>query len=123
MQYMLICCFEESRWNALPEAERDRIMREYGAFIDTHVKSGHYLAGGKLHDSTTAATVHHRDGKPAVTDGPFAETKEQIGGYHLIECADADEARRIARRIPTLAAGGRVEVRPLIETHTAGDWQ
>ncbi len=117
MQYMLICCFDETRWHAIPGAERDRIMRDYGAFIQEHVKSGQYLAGGKLHDSPTAVRVQHRQGKPQVLDGPFAETKEQIGGYHIIECTDQAEAVAIAQRIPTLPAGGVVEVRPLVETH------
>jgi len=117
MQYMLICCFDETRWHALPAAERDQIMRDYGDFIQTHINSGHYLAGGKLHDSPTAVRVQHQQGKAQILDGPFAETKEQIGGYHIIECADQAEAVTIAQRIPTLPAGGVVEVRPLVETH------
>lgn len=114
MQFMLMCCFDETRWSALPETERSRIMREYDGFVQDHVKSGHYLAGGKLHDSAAARTVRQNKDRPAITDGPFAETKEQIGGYHLIECADFDEALAIAQRIPTLPAGGTVEVRPLV---------
>lgn len=118
-KYMLLCCFDEARWTALPETERERIMRDYGAFIDSHIRSGRYLAGGKLEDSSAAATVTHKDGKPVVTDGPFAETREQIGGYHILECADFDEALAIAQRTPTLPAGGRIEVRPVIETYDA----
>lgn len=113
MQYLLLCCFNEGSWERLPEPQRDAIMEQYRTFEQTLVKSGHYRAGAKLKPTSTATTVRAKNGKPAVTDGPFAETKEQIGGYHLIECKDLDEAIAIARRIPTLPAGGTVEVRPL----------
>jgi hypothetical protein len=113
MQYMLMCCFDEKRWQEIPEAQRDGIMREYGEFVQSLVNSGHYLAGAKLQSSLTAATVRSKNGKPAITDGPFAETKEQFGGYHLVECKDLDEAISIAGKIPTLRVGGVVEVRPL----------
>jgi hypothetical protein len=82
---------------------------------DLH-KSGHHLATGKLHPVATATTVRGQNGKPAAVDGPYAETKEQLGGYHLVECGDADEAVSIAARIPTIPYGGTVEVRPLEET-------
>jgi len=113
MQYLLLCCFNEERWHKIPEAERDRIMREYGAFQQSLAASGRYLAGAKLGSAQTATTLREHAGKPVITDGPFAETKEQLGGYHLIDCKDLDEALAIARRIPTLAAGGAVEVRPV----------
>lgn len=119
MQFMLMCCFDESRWAALPETERERIMREYNDFVQAHIDSGHYLGGGKLDASPSAATVRNPGDRPSITDGPFAETKEQLGGYHLVECADRDEALAIAQRIPTLPAGGAVEVRPLL--HRVGD--
>jgi len=88
-------------------------MEEYRAFEQALVQSGHYCAGAKLKPTSTATSVRMKNGKPAVTDGPFAETKEQIGGYHLIDCKDLDEAIAIARRIPTLPVGGVIEVRPL----------
>ena len=113
MQYLLMCCFDEDRWEKIPEPERDEIMRQYGAFQQTLAASGHYRAGAKLESSETATTVRETGGKPVITDGPFAETKEQLGGYHLIDCKDLDEAISIALRIPTLRAGGAVEVRPL----------
>jgi hypothetical protein len=72
------------------------------------------LAGAQLDQCPSAVTVRQKDGKPLITDGPFAETKEQLGGYHLIECKDRDEAVSIALRIPTLAAGGSIEVRPVL---------
>jgi hypothetical protein len=113
MQYLLMCCFDEKQWGKMPESQRDEIMQEYGEFVQSIVKSGHYLAGAKLQSSSTARTVRGRNGKPVITDGPFAETKEQLGGYHLVECKDLDEALSIAKRIPTIRLGGTIEVRPL----------
>ncbi|MGH8621894.1 MAG: YciI family protein [Burkholderiales bacterium] len=113
MRYLLFCCFDEKRWDALPEAQRDAIMRDYGALLQSLGQSGQHLATGKLQPTAAATTVRSRNGKPVVIDGPFAETKEQLGGYHLIECRDLDEAIAIAKRIPTLPYGGAVEVRAL----------
>lgn len=113
MQYLLMCCFEEQRWNAIPQGERDTVMQEYGRFVEDTTRAGQYLAGAKLKASSAATTVREKNGKPVITDGPYAETKEQLGGYHLIEAKDLDEALAIARRIPTLKVGGTIEVRPL----------
>ena len=113
MRYLLFCCFDEKRWDAIPEPQRDAIMRDYGALLDSLHKSGQHLATGKLQSTSNAATVRSRNGKPVISDGPFAETKEQVGGYHLVECRDLDEAISIAKRIPTLPYGGAVEVRAL----------
>jgi hypothetical protein len=113
MKYMLMCCCDEKAWTQLPDSERDRIMREYGALIQSLVKSGQFRGGGQLRSTSSATTVRMKGGKLALTDGPFAETKEQLGGYHLVECRDLDEALSIAARIPTLPAGGAIEVRPL----------
>ncbi|MFO0699584.1 MAG: YciI family protein [Nitrospira sp.] len=113
MHYMLMCCFEEKAWEALSQAERSRIMQEYGGVIRRLIESGQLRGGGQLHPTSAATTVRMKNGKTVLTDGPFAETKEQFGGYHLVECKDLDEAISIAARIPTLPAGGAVEVRPL----------
>ena len=113
MKYLLLCCFDEKRWEAIPQAQRDAIMRDYGALLQSFDGSAKHLATGKLRPAASAATVRSRNGKPVVNDGPFAETKEQLGGYHLIECEDMDEALAIAKRIPTLPFGGAVEVRAL----------
>jgi hypothetical protein len=113
MQYLLMCCADEAHWAKLPEAERGRIMGEYGKLIHELKTTGRLLGGAKLDCSASAVTVREKNGKPFITDGPFAETKEQIGGYHLIECKDRDEAVSIALRIPTLAVGGSIEVRAL----------
>lgn len=114
MQYLLLCCFDEKRWENIPEPQRDRIMQEYGALLQSLDNSGQHVASGKLQPTSSATTIRGENGKPAITDGPFAETKEQLGGYHLIECSDLDEAISIAKRIPTIPFGGTVEVRPLI---------
>jgi hypothetical protein len=114
MQYLLMCCFDEARWGALPDSERGRIMDEYGKLVHELKKSGRLLSGAKLDRCASAVTVREEKGKPVMMDGPFAETKEQLGGYHLVECKDRDEAVSIALRIPTLAVGGTVEVRPLL---------
>lgn len=113
MQCMLMCCFEENAWERLSEAERNKMMQEYGDMVRGLIKSGQLRVGGQLHPTSAAVTVRIKHGKTVLTDGPFAETKEQLGGYHLIECKDLDEAISIASRIPTLPAGGAVEVRPL----------
>jgi hypothetical protein len=114
MQYMLMCCFDETLWAKMPEVQKGQIMQEYGAFIQSIVKSGHFRASTKLHPTSMATTVREQHGKLITTDGPFAETKEQLGGYHLVECQDLDEAIEIARRIPTLRVGGTIEVRPVV---------
>lgn len=104
MEFMLMCCFDEKTWAALPVDEKNRIMRDYGALMRNLAERGQLRGGGQ-------------GGKLALTDGPFAETKEQLGGYHLLECRDLDEALSIAARIPTLPAGGAIEVRPFESTH------
>jgi len=115
MQYLLMCCFDEKSWGSLAEAQRGKIMEDYWRLIESLKKNGQLLAGAKLDACSSAVTVRHQNGKPAVTDGPFAETKEQLGGYHLVECKDRDEALAIAMRIPTLPAGGTIEVRPVLQ--------
>jgi hypothetical protein len=117
VQYMLMCWFDEKAWAALPGGEKARIMREYGVLIQSLVTSGQLRGGGQLRSTSSATTLRMRNGKAVLTDGPFAETKEQLGGYHLVECRDLDEALSIAARIPTLPAGGAIEVRPFESTH------
>jgi hypothetical protein len=114
MQFLLMCCFEETRWAKLPEAERPRIMGEYGKLMQELQASGRQLASAKLDRCASAVTVRQKDGRPFFTDGPFAETKEQLGGYHLIECGDKDEAVSIANRFRPLPAGCSIEVRRVL---------
>ena len=113
MQYLLMCCIDEKRWTALPAEERDSVMRDYGAWIEDVQKSQNHRATEKLMSSAAARTVRLQNGKAIVTDGPYAETKEQFGGFHLVECRDLDEAMTLALRIPTLRVGGTIEVRPV----------
>jgi hypothetical protein len=116
MKYMLMCCFNESSWAKLPQSQRDQIMGEYGALIESWAKDGILDSGAKLEQCSGAVTVRQTDGPPRATDGPFAETKEQLGGYHVVECANRDEAIALAGKIPTLPAGGAVEVRAVVHT-------
>jgi len=114
MQYLLMCCIEEKLWDGLPEPERAEVMKDYRAWTESVDQSGRHLGSAQLESSSAATTVRKRNGKPMITDGPFAETKEQLGGYHLVECRDLDEAIALASAIPTLRVGGTVEVRPVM---------
>ena len=89
-------------------------MEEYGNFVEGLKKGGHYVAGAKLDRSSHAVTMRRKNGKLAITDGPFTETKEQLGGYHLVECKDREEAISLAKQFPTLRMGGSVEVRAIV---------
>jgi hypothetical protein len=112
----MMCCINESDWEGIPEPQRNRVMDDYGKFVEGLKKGGRYLAGAKLDQSSHAVTVRHRGGKPAITDGPFAETKEQLGGYHVVECKDREEAIALATRFPTLCVGGLIEVRAIVQS-------
>jgi hypothetical protein len=110
MQYLLLIYTNEAEMKSAPEGQA--MMKEYADFTQSIVKSGHLRAGDALQPTSTATTVRVRDGKTLQTDGPFAETKEQLGGYYLIEAGDLDEAVKIAARIPG-AQKGSIEVRPV----------
>ena len=114
MHYLLMCCMNETLRANLQDAQQGRIMDEYGKLVHELKVSGRLLTGAQLDRPASAVTVRKRKEKPVITDGPFAETREQLGGYHLIDCQDRDEAVAIALRFPTLAAGGLIEVRPLV---------
>jgi hypothetical protein len=113
MQYILLIYDDEKKWGRMPEAEQNRVMQEYRDFTQSIVKSGNYRAGDQLQSVTTATTVRASDGKAFTTDGPYAEAKEQLGGYYLLEAKDLDEAIALAKRIPSVRLGGAVEVRPI----------
>ncbi len=114
MKYMLLIYHEEQAWSGLTEEERQKTYAEYGQFTQQIMASGHYVSGSELHPVSTATSVRVRDGKQLTTDGPFAETKEQLGGYYLVEARNLDEAVALAARIPS-ARVGTIEVRPLAE--------
>ena len=116
MKYLCLIYDEEQKFAAMAKSEIDAIMKEYRSFSDGLRQSGHYVAGHQLASVRSASTVRVRNGKMSATDGPFAETKEQLGGYFLIEAADLNEALQVASRIPS-ARIGSVEVRPLHESH------
>lgn len=111
MNYMLLIYGEEDAWT---DAERQDCYHESIALTHELQKEGKYRAASPLHSVTTATSVRVREGKRLVTDGPFAETREQLGGYFIVEAADLDEALKIAERIPG-ARKGTVEVRPVME--------
>ena len=111
MKYMLLVYLDEQ---ALSETEREHCYVESAQLAQDLNSSGQYLDASPLHPVATATSVRVRDGKRLVTDGPFAETREQLGGYYLIEANDLDEAIRIAERIPP-ARFGTVEIRPVME--------
>jgi hypothetical protein len=113
MQYLLLIYEREADWNARSEQEKGTIFQEYMAFTQGIMESGHHRAGEALQPVATATTVRVRNGKTVTTDGPFAETREQLGGYYLVEAKDLDEAISIAARIPS-ARSGSVEVRPIM---------
>jgi hypothetical protein len=100
--------------NSLSEAERESCYRESLELTQDLAANGHYLAAAPLQPTTTATSVQVRDGKRLMTDGPFAETREQLGGYFLIEASDLDQAIAIAARIP-IARRGTIEIRPVVE--------
>jgi hypothetical protein len=114
MKYLCLIYQDESAAKGVPEAEFEKIYREYFAFTDGIKQSGQYLGSNRLQPTSTATTVRVRDGKLSTTDGPFAETKEQLGGYYLVEAKDQNEAIRIAAKIPS-ARYGSIEVRPIWE--------
>ena len=113
MKYLCLIYEDESIQQKRSQAENDQLNNEYFTFTDAITKSGQYLAGDALQPVHTATTVRVRNGKVTTTDGPFAETKEQLGGYYLIEASDLNDAIQVASRIPA-ARYGSIEVRPIM---------
>jgi hypothetical protein len=118
MQYLLLIHDDEASYWDMAEKDRAALHQEYGVFTAALRQSGAYVGGNQLQPTATAATVRVRDGEQVVTDGPFAETKEQLGGYYLIDVDSLDEALEWAAKIPS-ARHGSIEVRPLI--HVASE--
>jgi hypothetical protein len=112
MNYLLLIYTNEAEEAALDESALKKMVGEYTEFTKSIVQAGQFKAGDRLKPVSTASTVRVRNGKAAVTDGPFAETREQLGGYYLIEAKNLDEATAIAARIPG-ARYGSIEVRPI----------
>jgi hypothetical protein len=113
MQYMLLIYDNEATWDGMPEDERNGVMQEYFQYTEELKSSGKYVAGDALQPVATAKSVRVRDGETSTTDGPFAETKEALGGYYLIDVDSDAEAQEWAAKIPS-ARYGTIEVRPVI---------
>jgi hypothetical protein len=117
MRYMLLIHGNEDAWDTLPDAARAQQYERYGALQHEMEERGHYVAGDEIGPAASAKLLRVRDGRTVVTDGPFAETKEQFGGYFLVDC-DLDTALSYAAKIPA-AEGGTIEVRPVAEAPEA----
>ena len=115
MKYLLLIYHNEQSWSGITEADRQKIYGEYRQLREELVSKGQFVTGSQLQPITTATSVRVREGKELITDGPFAETHEQLGGYFLVEAKNLDEATSIAARIPS-ARTGSIEVRPLVES-------
>ncbi len=118
-QYMLLIYDDPTTWGGMSEDERNAIMGEYFAYSEEIDKAGIVVASEALHPIETAKSVRLRDGERLLTDGPFAETREQLGGFYLLECANLDEAIGWAAKIPG-ASTGCVEVRPVMDYEAMG---
>ena len=114
MRYLCLIYENEKAWETMPKDQADAVFGEYFTFTEGIKQAGQHLGGEALQPTQTATTVRVRNGKVSTTDGPFAETKEQLGGYYLIDVADLDEAIRWAAKIPSVRVGS-VEVRPIWE--------
>jgi hypothetical protein len=119
MKYLLTIYADESRWAEATPEDGANLMAAYEAFGREASEAGVLLGGEGLQPTPTATTVRVRDGERMLTDGPFAETREQLGGYYLIDCPNLDEAIGWAARIPD-AANGSIEVRPVMDYEAAG---
>jgi hypothetical protein len=113
MRYVLLLYGKESAFDTLAPAEMEAVMGEFETFTNGIVRSGHYKAGEQLENVDKAASLRYRNGRLDAVDGPFAETKEQLGGFYLIDAKDMAEAKAIAARIPVVK-WGTVEIRPVV---------
>jgi hypothetical protein len=113
MKYLCLIYDDEKRRGTMSKDQLDTMLGEYGAFTESIKKTGQYIGGEPLQPTQTASTVRVRNGKVSATDGPFAETKEQLGGFYLIDAKDLNEAIHVASRIPS-AKTGSIEVRPIM---------
>lgn len=114
MKYLLLCYDDEQGWSKTPESEQQQTMTQVCQVLDDMRANGHYLSVARLEPTATAKSVRVRNGQALVTDGPFAETREQLGGYFLIDAANLDEAIRIAGRLPG-SPRHTIEIRPVME--------
>jgi hypothetical protein len=113
MKYVCLGYHDEAAWNALPASDRDALIAESVAYAELLRSAGHVMAEASLQSSGTAATLRFDRGTMAVTDGPFAETKEQLGGFMVLEANDLNHAIGLMSRLPCMRLGGSLEIRPL----------
>jgi len=114
MQYAMLVYFDETEFLGLPASEQERLRNECADWHEALLKQGKSAGASRLQPVSTATTLRHSKGKLAVSDGPFAETKEVLGGFVLLECENLDEAVALARNFPSLPAGFAVEIRPVM---------
>lgn len=115
MKYLLLIYNNEATWTGLSAAEQGKLFQEYMDYTNRIHRSGHYIAGEALQPISSATTVRAKNGKTLTTDGPFAETREQLGGFYMVEAKDLDEAIALAAGIPAVRTGS-IEVRPIMPT-------
>jgi hypothetical protein len=115
MKYMLLTYLDEKAWLSLSAAEQKRLMDECGPHIEGLLAKKKLLAGAPLHPTSTATTIRYREGKRVLTDGPFAETREQLGGYTIIEADNLDDAIAIASGFISTSPIATIEVRPIVD--------
>jgi hypothetical protein len=115
VRYLLLIYDDEKAFADMAPEQRSQILGEYEKYSGWLIEKGWLRAGDQLADTDQATTVRQTDGRVLATDGPFAETKEQLGGYYIVECANLDEAIEAAGKVPSVAIGGSIEVRPLID--------
>jgi hypothetical protein len=120
MKYVLLLYGDEDRWANMTPEEMAEDMKLWGAYYEELTDSGVFVAGEGLGATSSATTVRIKDGQAVHTDGPFAETREQLGGFYLLECPDLGAALAWAAKVPELGKGGCVEVRPVIDYEAAG---
>jgi hypothetical protein len=118
MRYLCLIYSEQAQWAKMSKTDADKVSADYMSYTESIKGSGHYLGGNALQPTHTATTVRVRNGKLSTTDGPFAETKEQLGGYYLVEAKDLNEAIQVASKIPG-ARYGSIEVRPIMDMNGA----
>jgi hypothetical protein len=119
MRYLCLIHHDESRLAAMPPRDMDALNAEHLAFNDALLESGHFIEAEALQPAAAATCVRVRNGKPVLTDGPFAETKEMVSGFYLIEARDLNEAIQVAARIPSISLG-TVEIRPCRDLEVDG---
>jgi hypothetical protein len=120
MKYMLLLMGDEDRWQGLSEDELSEAMKAYEDYGRQVIDAGVFVAGEGLQPSSTSTTMRLVDGERVLTDGPFAETKEQLGGFYLLDCKNLDAALEWAEKCPAAAVGGTIEIRPVMDYEESG---